>query len=666
MRVALYLRRSTDDLQPESLLIQEERLRSYAASHGYDVAAVYSDSASGRSVKHRPGFAKLLADVQQGVAFAAVVVRDVSRWGRFQNVDESAYWEMVLLFQGVRVIYAEEAFGDASRPYDSILKAMRRVCAAEFSREKSRLLQAAMASAVARGFRAAGNAPYGMKIVRAARNGNTATVRATGPRAGSRSRLKLAPANNAASRIVRQIFRLFVAESLTLTEIARRLNAERSCRGRKWRADAVREVLTNAAYAGIACATFRASDNFQEPTTIECRNAWRGLVTEETFQIAQARIAERRTRVTPEKRFAAATQDWTWHSGGEDVTWSQIAPSFPNGAVPSGNAYVKDTMLALIKRLGQSFGKAEVTERGLILKNVFELGLRYSFPRVSDGRLTWEFRMSSEEPEDATLCVGLAPPPDIRPVEMFLVFTQRLRRLGKVYRPEVVVSAFGKRNGVTYEELVRRIEHFLYSGARAENLLLQAVVGLTWTNTAAIARQLDWPETVGYEVFTRLRKRGVDLPALVWTSTRTVTWSCQECGATRERTIRGISALKADLCKKCESRKRWQRKELAFACRECGTSRPLRRPRQLDYRYSSMEGALCRACAGRKNLAAARAESKRRTILKRRAYRRIASALVKALPRRSAARVDPIAGTLRTASVPDVGRFSSLRETYDP
>jgi DNA invertase Pin-like site-specific DNA recombinase len=40
------------------------------------------------------GFSKLLADVESGNAdFETVVVYDVSRWGRFQNIDESAAYE---------------------------------------------------------------------------------------------------------------------------------------------------------------------------------------------------------------------------------------------------------------------------------------------------------------------------------------------------------------------------------------------------------------------------------------------------------------------------------------------------------------------------------------------------------------------------------------------
>lgn len=172
MRAALYLRRSTDQRrQAESLATQEERLREFAASRSIEVVEVFTDSASGVSTKRRRGFANLMKTVQSGAPFDAVLVRDVTRWGRFENVDDSAYWEFFCVAHGVAVIYAEEQFGSGAQPYDPLLKAMRRMYAAEFSREKSRLIQAAQARRASRGGRI-GQAPYGMRVV-SARDGSS-------------------------------------------------------------------------------------------------------------------------------------------------------------------------------------------------------------------------------------------------------------------------------------------------------------------------------------------------------------------------------------------------------------------------------------------------------------------------------------------------------------
>ncbi len=126
MRAALYLRRSTLDLQPESLVAQEEVLRSHAAAHELLVVDVFRDSASGRSAK-RKGFQQLVHVIDAGAPFDAVLVRDVSRFGRFAMPDEHAYWEFRFLLKGVRVLYVEEPFpeNDAS-PYAVLMKDLKR------------------------------------------------------------------------------------------------------------------------------------------------------------------------------------------------------------------------------------------------------------------------------------------------------------------------------------------------------------------------------------------------------------------------------------------------------------------------------------------------------------------------------------------------------------
>jgi len=77
MRVALYVRRSTIDLQPDSLEAQEERLRSHATASGHEVVRVYSDSASGKRVEKRDAFQRLIEDVRREPDFGAVLVRGV-------------------------------------------------------------------------------------------------------------------------------------------------------------------------------------------------------------------------------------------------------------------------------------------------------------------------------------------------------------------------------------------------------------------------------------------------------------------------------------------------------------------------------------------------------------------------------------------------------------
>src|SRR6266851_4193098 len=93
---ARYLRMSTEN-QQFSLPSQAAAIQQYADTHGFTIVQRYEDPGkSGLTLKHRKGLAKLLHDViSGGQSFKAVLVYDISRWGRFQDTDESAHYEFL-------------------------------------------------------------------------------------------------------------------------------------------------------------------------------------------------------------------------------------------------------------------------------------------------------------------------------------------------------------------------------------------------------------------------------------------------------------------------------------------------------------------------------------------------------------------------------------------
>ena len=92
VRAAQYVRMSTEH-QQYSTLNQEDAIREYAARRGYEIVRTYADEGkSGLNVAGREQLRRLIDNVQHGRAdFAAILVYDISRWGRFQDADESAY-----------------------------------------------------------------------------------------------------------------------------------------------------------------------------------------------------------------------------------------------------------------------------------------------------------------------------------------------------------------------------------------------------------------------------------------------------------------------------------------------------------------------------------------------------------------------------------------------
>ena len=134
--VAQYLRMSTEHQQysPEN---QSVSIRRYAAGHGFTVVRTYSDPAkSGLSLRNRRGLRDLLQDVTGGnTEYKAILVYDVSRWGRFQDTDEAAHYEFLCKSAGVPIHYCAETFANDGSLPSSIMKALKRVMAGEYSRE---------------------------------------------------------------------------------------------------------------------------------------------------------------------------------------------------------------------------------------------------------------------------------------------------------------------------------------------------------------------------------------------------------------------------------------------------------------------------------------------------------------------------------------------------
>lgn len=137
-RAVMYVRMSTES-QDYSTDHQRAKIQEYARKHGITVIREYADDGkSGLDIKRRAGLRALMSDVQSvRPDFSRILVYDISRWGRFQDIDEAAYHEHTCRRAGIEVIYCGEQFSSNGSPYDSLLKSMKRVMAAEYSRELS-------------------------------------------------------------------------------------------------------------------------------------------------------------------------------------------------------------------------------------------------------------------------------------------------------------------------------------------------------------------------------------------------------------------------------------------------------------------------------------------------------------------------------------------------
>src|ERR1700683_745503 len=130
---AHYLRISTEH-QQYSLQNQSIAVQCYSDAQGFEIVQRYSDAAkSGLVLANRPGLRQLLQDVVSGkCTYKAILVYDVSRWGRFQESDEAAHYEFLCKSAGVPVHYCAETFANDGTLGTLIMKALKRTMAAGF------------------------------------------------------------------------------------------------------------------------------------------------------------------------------------------------------------------------------------------------------------------------------------------------------------------------------------------------------------------------------------------------------------------------------------------------------------------------------------------------------------------------------------------------------
>lgn len=251
---AQYVRMSTDH-QKYSTENQAEAIAAYALAHGMEVVRTYADEGrSGLSLEGREALKKLIADIEGGQAgFSVLLVYDVSRWGRFQDADESAYYEYICRRAGVRVVYCAEPFENDGTPVATIVKSVKRAMAGEYSRELSSKVFAGQCRLIELGYRQGGQAGFGLRRLLVDQRGEPKGLLQRGEQKSLQTdRVVLVPGPPEEIELVRRIYRLFLTTGLTEAAIALRLNAEgwSTDLDRPWTRATVHEVLTNEKYIG--------------------------------------------------------------------------------------------------------------------------------------------------------------------------------------------------------------------------------------------------------------------------------------------------------------------------------------------------------------------------------------------------------------------------------
>lgn len=254
IRAAEYVRMSTEH-QKYSTENQSDAIRAYANQHQMKIVHTYSDSGkSGLKIEGRDGLQSLIADVEAGNAnFEVILVYDISRWGRFQDADESAYYEHVCRRKNISIHYCAEQFENDGSPVSTIVKGVKRAMAGEYSRELSTKVFAGQCRLIELGFRQGGMAGYGLRRMRVDQNGSPQGILRLGEHKSLQTdRVILVPGPEDEIETVRWMYRQFVEEGKFESQIASALNEQGKLSelGRNWTRGTVHQILTSEKYIG--------------------------------------------------------------------------------------------------------------------------------------------------------------------------------------------------------------------------------------------------------------------------------------------------------------------------------------------------------------------------------------------------------------------------------
>lgn len=303
---AMYIRMSTEHQKysPEN---QAAAIREYADHHNYEIIRTYTDGGkSGLNIAGRAALQQMLSDVQSHQAeYKAILVLDVTRWGRFQDADESAYYEYICKRAGTPVKYCNEQFDNDGSPVATIVKGVKRTMAAEYSRELSCKVFAGKCRLINLGYRQGGFAGFGLRRMLVNEHGEHKGILVAGEHKSiATDRVILVPGPEEEQKIVRWMYKMFTEELKTEQEIADILNQQGILTdlNRSWTKATVNQVLTNEKYIGNNVSN-RISFKLKTKRVVNPESEWirkegafEAIVDPSVFYIAKGIINARAKR----------------------------------------------------------------------------------------------------------------------------------------------------------------------------------------------------------------------------------------------------------------------------------------------------------------------------------------------------------------------------------
>jgi DNA invertase Pin-like site-specific DNA recombinase len=433
LRAVAYYRHSAQDRQENSVLLQQEHVRPWAIANGIEIIHEFDDRGkSGLTAEGRPGFTDMMENwVKVRDDFSFVLCLDVSRWGRFQDIDLSATYSAECKRHGKEVIYTKIGKPRDDDPFYPVFIQFERFRSAQYSKELSEKVFRGCVKISQQGYWAGGKPPYGLSRLLLNEAKQPVQILAMGQRKSIQNqRVTLAWGDQNQVATIQRIFREFTESLRSLPEIADGLNrnAIASPGGGMWDTGKIRRILINELYIGTLVYN-RTSQKLKTPTRHNPKGEWirtagvfDPIVEQAIFERAQTILSQAALRYGPEFMLAQLERLLREH----EYLRPSLLQSDP--AAPSPTTYAKkfgslDAAYQQAYRLVLAQVRAEVEsllrslvkdvqsyDDFLVVNGKFTVLVQPSMPVPHGYNQYWYFRPDARVAIDITLGVPVSGP----------------------------------------------------------------------------------------------------------------------------------------------------------------------------------------------------------------------------------------------------------------
>lgn len=299
-KAVAYYRHSAEDKQENSVPIQREHAQKFAALYNIEIVHEEADEGVSGLIANRPGFKRLFKDWvynEDAPHIDYVLFYDISRWGRFQDQNEGAYYAFICTQHGKILLNVSRGFPrEEHKLTSSLMDSIDRFMAAEYSRVLSDKVWHGCMKVSRDGFSVGGTAPYGMARLLLDESKKPICILKKGQhKMIDNQRVIFTPLNDETTQTIKEMFRLLVDHWYTPSEIAKTINGKGipAANGGVWNREKVIRILTNEAYAGtrVYNKTWhrlqQSSRRNPKSEWVRTPNAFTAIVDMQTFNKAQ-------------------------------------------------------------------------------------------------------------------------------------------------------------------------------------------------------------------------------------------------------------------------------------------------------------------------------------------------------------------------------------------